>query len=94
MHQKRSLSILILLAAFVSAAARQARASVGPPQGTQANEAFAASYAANGVRNVSATSQKVSCYAPEVIYRDSLTPAQGYLDGGMSDWAAAGRRRG
>jgi len=52
MHQKRSLSILILLAAFVSAAARPARASVGPPQGTQANEAFAASYAANGVRKL------------------------------------------
>jgi hypothetical protein len=84
MHKKRSLSILILLAAFVSAAARPARASVGPPQGTQANEAFAASYAANGVGNVSATSQKVSCYAPEVVYPDSLTPAQGYLDGGMS----------
>jgi hypothetical protein len=58
-----------------------------PPQGTQTDAAFAASYAAKGVTNVSATTQKVSCYAPEVVYRDSLTPADGYLDGGMDDCA-------
>ncbi len=56
---------------------------LGPPQGTQTDAAFAASYAANGVTNVSATTQMVSCYAPEVVYLDSLTAADGYLDGGM-----------
>ena len=34
--------------------------------------AFAASGAANGVTNVSATTQRVSCYAPEVVYLDRL----------------------
>lgn len=36
-----------------------------PPQGHQSDAAFAASFAANGVVNVSATTQRVSCYAPE-----------------------------
>jgi len=34
--------------------------------------------------NVSATTQRVSCYAPELAYLPSLEPAQGYPDGGMS----------
>jgi hypothetical protein len=51
---------------------------------TQSDAAFAASYATNNVANVSATTQRVSCYAPELVYLPSLGPAQGYLDGGMS----------
>ena len=39
-----------------------------PPQGRQSTAQFAASYGANGVSNVSATAQKVSCYAPELTY--------------------------
>ena len=40
---------------------------VGPAAaGYQTDAAFAASAAANGVANVSATTQRVSCYAPEV----------------------------
>ena len=56
---------------------------VGAPT-TQSDAAFAASYAANGVTNVSATTQRVSCYAPEVLYFDRLEPTDGYVDGGMS----------
>ncbi|MDP9260926.1 MAG: glycoside hydrolase, partial [Actinomycetota bacterium] len=56
--------------------------SAAPPQATQSDAAFAASYAANGVVNVSATTQKVSCYAPEVPYLTALTAAMGYPGGG------------
>jgi hypothetical protein len=56
--------------------------SAAPPQATQSDAAFAASYAANGVVNVSATTQKVSCYAPEVPYSTALTAAMGYPGGG------------
>jgi hypothetical protein len=55
-----------------------------PPQGYQSDAAFAASFAGEGVGNVSATSQKVSCYTPELEYFAALGPQQGYLDGGMS----------
>ena len=60
-----------------------------PPQGYQADAAFAASVAAKGVVNVSATTQRVSCYAPETLYLDALTPTEGYLDGGGSQCAGA-----
>jgi hypothetical protein len=55
-----------------------------PPQGYQSDAAFAGSVAAKGVVNVSATTQRVSCYAPEALYLDALAPAEGYLDGGGS----------
>jgi len=57
--------------------------SAGGPPG-QSDAAFAASYAGKGVTNVSATTQRVSCYAPEVTYFGALGPNQGYVDGGMS----------
>jgi hypothetical protein len=53
-----------------------------PPQGHQPDGAFAASFVAKAVVNVSATTQRVSCYAPETPYLDALTPMEGYLDGG------------
>ena len=56
--------------------------SAAPPQASQSDAAFAASYAAKGVVNVSATTQKVSCYAPEVPYPTALTAAMGYPGGG------------
>jgi hypothetical protein len=59
-----------------------AAAAPAPPQGYQSDSAFAASYAANGVDNVSATTQRVSCYAPEVPYATALTAADGYPGGG------------
>jgi hypothetical protein len=64
------------------AAAMAAAAAPAPPQGTQSNAAFAASYAAKGVVNVSATTERVSCYAPEVPYPTALTAADGYPGGG------------
>jgi hypothetical protein len=63
-------------------AAGTAAAAAPPPQGTQSDTVFAASYAASGVVNVSATTQRVSCYAPEVPYLTALTAADGYPDGG------------
>ena len=60
-----------------------------PPQGFQPDAAFAASAVAQGVVNVSATTQRVSCYAPETPYLDGLLPAAGYLDGGGSPCSGA-----
>jgi hypothetical protein len=62
-----------------------AEAADPPPQGRQSDSDFAASYASFHVSNVSATSQEVSCYTPELEYDGALPPNQGYLDGGMSD---------
>jgi hypothetical protein len=85
---KRSIQLAALAAGLTFAAqaggSQPASAFLPPPQGTQTDAAFAASYAAGGVTNVSATSQRVSCYAPQVLYFDALTAADGYLDGGMS----------
>ncbi len=82
MNKHPSLYFISLFAMLVASFAPAAPAS--PPQGTQTGASFAASYNANNVINVSATSQQTSCYAPELTYFDALTPADGYLDGGMS----------
>ena len=58
--------------------------AAAPPQGAQANATFAASYAQRGVTSVAATTQRVSCYAPQVYYTGRLEPAQGYPDGGST----------
>jgi hypothetical protein len=52
------------------------------PQGRQADASYAGSYDSFGVTNVSATTQRVSCYAPEVPYFTNDGPAEGYS--GMS----------
>src|SRR5260370_19976860 len=52
------------------------------PQGTQSDSAYAASAAKNNVTNVFATTQRTSCYRPEVPYFGNLGPANGYS--GMS----------
>src|SRR5713101_3628248 len=70
------------VAALGAALAAATAAAAAPPQGTQSDAAFAASYAAKGVVNVSATTQRVSCYAPEVPYPTALTAADGYPGGG------------
>ncbi len=54
------------------------------PQGFQSNASFAASYAARGVTSVVATAQRVSCYAPEVLYMSGLGANEGYPDGGST----------
>lgn len=59
-------------------------AAAAPPQGVQANATFAASYTQRGVTGVAATTQRVSCYTPEVYYTGSLAPLQGYPDGGST----------
>jgi hypothetical protein len=64
-------------------------AHAAPPQGFQADAAFAASYAQRSVTSVPATTQRVSCYTPEVLYEGSLSPSQGYPDGGPTLCAGA-----
>ena len=59
-------------------------AAAAPPQGIQTDAAFAASYAQRHVTSVAATTQRVSCYTPEVYYQGNLAPAQGYPDGGST----------
>ncbi len=61
--------------------------AAAPPQGTQPNSAFANSYTTNHVTNVVATTQKVSCYRPEVPYFTSDGPNDGYT--GMSTCSGA-----
>src|SRR6266436_6787599 len=76
---------VVLLAAMLVAMAPALAAGPGdPPQGRQSDTSFAASYGTFHVSNVSATTQQVSCYTPEVEYFAALEPDQGYLDGGMS----------
>ncbi|HEX2428792.1 MAG TPA: hypothetical protein VHI53_12745, partial [Gaiellaceae bacterium] len=79
--------VLIVLA--VIALACTGAAAAGPSQMAQSDTAFAASYALNGVANVSATTKRVSCYAPEVTYFEKLSATDGYLDGGMSPCGGA-----
>jgi hypothetical protein len=61
-----------------------ATGAAGPPQGTQTNAAFAASYVAANVASTSVTTQKTSCYRPQVFYDGTLPPEAGYPGGGRS----------
>jgi hypothetical protein len=61
----------------------------GPPQGVQSDAAFAGSYAAHAVTNVSATTTKTSCYRPEVFYAGALPASEGYPGGGITTCPAA-----
>src|ERR1700686_372628 len=72
-----SLAIAVVLAISYGDSPRAA--SVGPgignvPQGTQTDDSFRNSFAANHVTNVFATAQQVSCYTPEVPYTVSDGP--------------------
>jgi hypothetical protein len=62
-------------------------AHAAPPQGIQSDAAFAASYEGQGVTSVAPTTQRISCYAPEVSYEGKLPPEQGYPDGGSTPCA-------
>jgi len=66
---------LSLLAALVTS---PPAAATAPPQGTQSDSAYAASAAANFVTNVLATTQRTSCYRPEVPYTANAGPNDGY----------------
>jgi hypothetical protein len=79
--------IAALVAACAGVCAPAANAA--PPQGFQSDGAFAASYSGRAVASVAATTQRVSCYAPQVHYQGSLTPSQGYPDGGSTPCAGA-----
>jgi hypothetical protein len=81
----RVVGLTLALALAVALAAPAGAAP--PPQGTQSDAGFAASGA--GVRSVSATTQRVSCFAPETLFTPGLTPADGYLDGGATPCAGA-----
>jgi hypothetical protein len=72
----------------VCAAILAPTAAAAPPQGFQSDAQFAASYAARAVKSVAATTQRVSCYTPEVLYQGALAPSQGYPDGGSTPCAA------
>jgi hypothetical protein len=74
----------VVVAIGVLAVATAAVSAVGPPQGTQSDNAFAGSYAAKGVTSTVPTEQQTSCYAPELTYFGALSALQGYPDGGMS----------
>jgi BNR repeat protein len=79
------------IAAVVAACAGvcATNAYAAPPQGFQSDAAFAASYGTRKVSSVAATTQRVSCYTPEVLYGGSLGPSQGYPDGGSTPCAGA-----
>jgi hypothetical protein len=83
MHVRGRIAALVAVCAGVCIPAAHA----APPQGFQSDAAFAASYAQHGVGSVAATTQRVSCYAPEVHYLGSLSPLQGYPDGGSTPCA-------
>jgi hypothetical protein len=57
------------------------------PQGTQSDSQFSASYAADHVSNVLATTAQTSCYRPEVGYFANIGPNDGYS--GMSSCTGA-----
>src|SRR2546427_392087 len=56
------------------------------PQGTQSDRAYAKS-GADRVTNVPATTQRISCYTPEVAFFTSLAPVNGY--DGMTECTGA-----
>jgi hypothetical protein len=59
-----------------------ATAAAPPPQGFQSDAAFARSYSVRHATNVVATTQRVSCYVPEVPFLRGLSPDQGFPEGG------------
>src|SRR5947207_1929813 len=71
---------LVALAFVVGLAATGAG---GAAQG-QSNDAFAASYASQHVTSVAATTQRTSCYRPELSYDGRLPDEAGYRNGGSS----------
>src|SRR6266480_1554428 len=79
-----TVTILVLLAfvpTFMVAHASTAAAGSGVgniPQGTQSNATYADSSTAHSVTNLDATTQKTSCYTPEVPYSVSDGPNDGY----------------
>src|SRR6516164_2859395 len=88
MHRAFGPAFLISLAA-IAGHVRPATAAnpAVAPHGSQSNSGYAASFAANHVSNVFATTQKTSCYRPEVPFFVSNGPSNGYS--GMSNCVGA-----
>jgi len=84
-HRLLVLATPVLLLASLLASPSVAAAS--QTTGTQSDAAYAASAVGHGVTNVFATSQKTSCYTPEVPYFRNLGPNDGY--DGMTPCAVA-----
>src|SRR5438132_1986447 len=76
---------LTVIALTMLASSTGTTASV--PQGTQTDKDYAKSFARYGVTNVVATTQRTSCYTPEVPFFTSDGPNDGYT--GMSDCLGA-----
>ena len=76
---------LTVIALTMLASSTGTTASV--PQRTQSDKDYAKSFARYGVTNVVATTQRTSCYTPEVPFSTSDGPNDGYT--GMSDCLGA-----
>jgi len=82
-------SVVVLLVSGASQASAGGGSGVGNvPQGTQTNAAYEQSVVANGVTNVFATTQRTSCYTPEVPYAVNLGPLDGYTGESACNGAA------
>src|SRR3989442_14670070 len=68
-----------LAPSFVTSASAGFDPGIGNvPLGTQSDQAYSDSFAANSVANVFVTSQQVSCYRPEVPFSVNNGPNDGY----------------
>lgn len=90
----RGLAIIALLALLASPVANAGTGVAPIPQGPQSDGAYAASYFVNGVTNVSATTQRTSCYTPEVPYFVSDGPNDGYTGMSTCPFATTGEALG
>jgi hypothetical protein len=77
-HRLLALAAPILLLTWLFASPPAAAVDNLVPQGTQDDTVYANSYTANRVTNVFATTQKTSCYTPEVAYSVSNYPNNAY----------------
>ena len=79
MLRRTVITSLAIVAILAVAASPNAAGGIAPiPQGQQSDAAYAASFAAQSVVNTDATTQKRSCYTPEVPYFTSDGPNDGY----------------
>src|SRR5260370_27402972 len=86
-----SLAFAVVLAIVYGASPRAASVGQGVgniAQGTQSDESFGNSFAANHVTNVFATTQQVSCYTPEVPFAVSDGPVDWYSGETLCNGAA------
>ncbi|HYK98038.1 MAG TPA: hypothetical protein VEU77_06560, partial [Candidatus Acidoferrales bacterium] len=90
----RGLAILALLTLLASPSANASTGVAPIPQGTQNDADYAASYATHGVTNVSATTQRTSCYRPEDPYFTSDGPNDGYTGMSVCPGASTGEALG